>query len=580
MINKNRLTKHEFKEMLIGYEYITQILEMIEKSPIGRKTLLNKVGNKYLYEGYVKLSAPFVYADHSQELFLTENDQKIVTCKDHINKHLKILRIILPTEEDLDNYDSYIKESSDFLPDSKKHFINVVVLYKHPILGAIEPDTFNWIIEEMISVCTGGINPGSSLGKSLVEEFIYQYLTTLEDNENLISKPIKWDNPIAQDYVYDVNRVEMIGIESVSQYMQVLTEITKSKVGYEVFYRGHKNTAYSLIPSIFRSLKWRHKERTMFNEMERLCPKSFEGMNTLLDRMVEMQHYELPTRLLDISSNALVALLFACDIEKAEKEDGEVLLLFCHNANLCFGHSDKVTLLTAASQMNYSEQKLLYDISDLFCYISCKLSRLTEKEYIEKLSIILEIEPEEFDENNYKANKISVLDNVSTYFRMKTATELIQMKNKVVQIGETRQEWQTGEKDEIHKLFNGLEIVKRLVRQVQREKPYFENRIIPTDLVGFLFVKPAMLNQRIVKQSGAFMISGLMPEDSGGILKIINKYRNNHHVERRPVIIIPASLKNELMGQLSICDLHQATIYPEIDKVAGYIKEQSEKRLF
>lgn len=52
-------------------------------------------------------------------------------------------------------------------------------------------------------------------------------------------------------------------------------------------------------------------------------PKEFQGMNSILDKLVEMQHYNLPTRLLDVSSNALVALLFACqDFES----DGEVII--------------------------------------------------------------------------------------------------------------------------------------------------------------------------------------------------------------------------------------------------------------
>lgn len=75
--------------------------------------------------------------------------------------------------------------------------------------------------------------------------------------------------------------------------------------GREVFYRGHSNrTKYRLEPFILRkddrgNFMYRDAEDRMYRELLVSNSADFEGDVYTLDRLVRMQHYSLPTRLLD-----------------------------------------------------------------------------------------------------------------------------------------------------------------------------------------------------------------------------------------------------------------------------------------
>ncbi len=92
------------------------------------------------------------------------------------------------------------------------------------------------------------------------------------------------------------------------------------------FYRGHGCYRYKLLPSVMRG-KWKDKEIDLYKEFIKNCGKEAEG-KTDYKILAIMQHYGLPTRLLDVSIDRYVALFMACTIvfgsEKELYDIGEV----------------------------------------------------------------------------------------------------------------------------------------------------------------------------------------------------------------------------------------------------------------
>ena len=100
-------------------------------------------------------------------------------------------------------------------------------------------------------------------------------------------------------------------INSISEFLEKIVQLDKEE-GTETFYRGHADKDWVLLPSIFRTPNGVEKEHLLFRDMVAHEPQSFFECRSALDYLVQMQHYGLPTRLLDMTTNPLVALYFAC----------------------------------------------------------------------------------------------------------------------------------------------------------------------------------------------------------------------------------------------------------------------------
>ena len=105
------------------------------------------------------------------------------------------------------------------------------------------------------------------------------------------------------------------------------------RVGYiktdkRLYFRGLSNFRYDLSPSINRQIKsdsaetWISRELRLVEFAEQSIPELFT--NSLPAFLISnMQHYGIPTRMLDVTENAIVALYFAC---LNSENDGKVVV--------------------------------------------------------------------------------------------------------------------------------------------------------------------------------------------------------------------------------------------------------------
>jgi len=172
------------------------------------------------------------------------------------------------------------------------------------------------------------------------------------------SQIIKEELLINEDVLH-FKEIKLTEINNVAKFVSEIEKIydnnTEKK---EIFFRGHSNINYNAIPSIFRNEYYYNNEYEMYRDLILQCSDYFEKLNTRFDILSFMQHYGLPTRLLDVTTNALIALYFACENTKGM---GEVEVFIVDKESVKYPNDAEIKVLSCIPMFEDKDKTKIYN---------------------------------------------------------------------------------------------------------------------------------------------------------------------------------------------------------------------------
>lgn len=259
----------------------------------------------------------------------------------------------------------------------------------------------------------------------------------------------------------------------------------------QYYYRGVSKRMYPLLPSIFRHTG-KDAEYHLYHEILSRCHEDFKGLNSV-EKLVNMQHYNCYTRLLDITTNPLVALYFACksySIKHDKNRVGAVYIFAFSKDEIHYSDSTRIQMLAHLAKLNDEEQKMILRHS---------LMKLKQGK-----------------------KSFSINDCDGTY----TSAS-----------------------------------IEKLYLDICNDIKAFKREIVPFDLLVPLMFVPPKTNDRIKKQDGAFIISGLSENNrvAEAKLRMLTKYK------------LLINNVDKILEDLNYLGINESTLFPEIDNVAKYL---------
>lgn len=311
-------------------------------------------------------------------------------------------------------------------------------------------------------------------------------------------------------------------VKSLSDYLRFLPDINE-KIQSQWFYRGQSDVSYDLIPSVFRS-KHRRREHDYYMKALTSCPDDFDSSMSHADILVKMQHYGIPTRLLDVTQNPLVALFFAC-LENNNGKDGVVFCIKPREWESTNRYED------FSLPIKSFDSDTMTILSSLPC-LSCA-------------------------EQNRLMKHVAEIDDriLSEHTNIKTVEETMTIRNK---------------------LFANNPIAQKLLHEIRKEKPYFTANIDIDDLKSNIFYIPRMMNPRVAQQSGAFLVFGA-GESMIKADKLPLYAENQAHPIGSYRIRISGRCKQRILQQLEAFGVSYERLFPDLASLAEGIRKGNVK---
>ncbi|HCM9477346.1 TPA: FRG domain-containing protein [Enterobacter roggenkampii] len=237
-------------------------------------------------------------------------------------------------------------------------------------------------------------------------------------------------------------------IKSVKDFVEYVNEWTHGGK-FPTAFRGQAFYGWIAKPKLFRGEgKMYENENRAIRDIVSIHPAEFESDKTMFDRLVRMQHFGLPTRLMDVTQNPLVALWFATEdyeftessnaIDKGAK-GGTVTAYFVPESRQRYYDSDRVSCMANVANLSGESKAMLFRLAS------------ESNDY------------ESFIKNSKAAKELDDYDR---------------------------------------------DVLDELYYHIGMEKSHFRKVMKPQDLLKPIYVKPKLSNKRIIAQSGAFLLYG------------------------------------------------------------------------
>lgn len=294
-----------------------------------------------------------------------------------------------------------------------------------------------------------------------------------------------------------------IEITSVDEFMKEISILNQNKKdpNAQLFFRGQAVDYWDIRPSIFRD-QMLSIEHNLMTEPLRQVPSEFYNLSESFEIMEKYQHYGMCTRLLDITTNPLVALYFACEhYEKEEYRDSE---------------NKSPEKVSPQGMVYFKEDNMPLKYNDLDVRILSKMA-------------------------SYNMNNDCTLEEIIIKLYEDGIISIDKKKNWLEE--------------------NGMSEFIHICQSV-------------------CTVLPIMNNDRLIRQSGAFLLPGkLTISNRGNSLKdaIITKSEANLRDEfEKNFFYISDDNKEQIRQELENCNVNEAHLFPELEYQLKYIRRHNE----
>lgn len=144
---------------------------------------------------------------------------------------------------------------------------------------------------------------------------------------------------------------------TIEQYLRILEKYSQD---FNIFFRGQAAKYTSINSSISRDFGHLTNEHQMYQEAFQMMEHEFESLTYPIERLAKMQHYEIPTRLIDVTIDPLTALFFA--VENVEdSSDGNIFIYIQPSKTMNNKTVRLLALLATLSNYNLSNiEKTFY----------------------------------------------------------------------------------------------------------------------------------------------------------------------------------------------------------------------------